>query len=158
MSLARLLRRMKRMPEDIRKEAKRALQESADELTNMQQALAPEGPTGELKASIKQTWGTGEVKYAMGRGKGGRGRRRVKAQDPELAVEITAGNERVRYAHLVEFGTKPHEQGGWAEGTQHPGTTAQPFFYPPYRMMRRRIKSRMRRYLRRAVKKAAESS
>lgn len=75
---------------------------------------------------------------------------------PAGAAMVTAGNSKVRYAHLVEYGTSPHEQGGMFKGTQHPGTEAQPFFWPAYRMMRRRIKSRFSRALSKAIKKAKQ--
>jgi hypothetical protein len=44
------------------------------------------------------------------------------------------------------------ENGGKFKGSQHPGTAAQPFFYPSYRALKKRAKSRMSR----AAKKAAQ--
>ena len=70
-------------------------------------------------------------------------------------MRISAGNTFVRYAHLVEFGTAPHAQGGKFAGTMHPGTPAKPFFYPMYRLGKKRAKSRITRGVNRAAKKVA---
>lgn len=56
----------------------------------------------------------------------------------ELAREVVAGNERAFYAAMVEFGTV--------------NTPAQPFFFPPYRSLRKRIKARVRAAVRKAVR------
>jgi hypothetical protein len=74
------------------------------------------------------------------------------AGDPDLSVRISAGNSKVRYAHLIEFGTAPHINGGVFAGTEHPGTQAQPFFYPTYRRLRRRARSRISRAVTKAIK------
>lgn len=41
-------------------------------------------------------------------------------------------NPDYRLMHLLEFGTEPHVNAGQFAGTQHPGTTAQPFLTPAY--------------------------
>jgi hypothetical protein len=51
---------------------------------------------------------------------------------------ITAGNRAVRYAHLVEYGT--------AEAP------AQPYFWPSYRLFKKRIASRVKRAVRKSVR------
>lgn len=156
----RLLRKMAALPTQVRSAMKQALAQGADELTAMQKRLAPVGPPsgaqakkgarpGALRDSIKQTWGDSKVSYASLRGRGG-----IKG-DPDLTVTITAGNSAVRYAHLVEFPTAPHIVGGKFKGAQHPGTQAQPFFYPPYRALRRRIKSRVTRATKKAIQRVA---
>ena len=37
-----------------------------------------------------------------------------------------------RHGHLVEFGTKPHINGGKFAGTMHPGTAPRPFMRPAW--------------------------
>lgn len=54
------------------------------------------------------------------------------------AVMITTGNSDVRYPHLVEY------------GTSH--SAAQPFFWPAARANNKRIKSRISRAIRKAVR------
>lgn len=53
-------------------------------------------------------------------------------------VVVTAGNSDVRYAHLVEYGTAHSE--------------ADPFFWPAWRLLRKRIRNRVSRVTRKAVK------
>lgn len=57
----------------------------------------------------------------------------------DLAVEVSAGGGDAFYGHFVEFGTV--------------NTPAQPFFFPAYRALRRRIRGRITR----ATKKAAKT-
>jgi hypothetical protein len=74
---------------------------------------------------------------------------------PEHAALVTAGNSKVRYPHLVEYGTRPHAQGGQFQGTQHPGTTARPYFWPAFRLIRRKMRTRISRAINKAVKSVA---
>lgn len=143
----RLLAKMRALPAEVRSSIKQALAQGADEITEMQKRMAP-AKSGDLRNSIKQTWGGDKERYSsLSVGAGG--------GDPDLTVRISAGNSKVRYAHLVEFGTAPHINGGKFAGSQHPGTTAQPFFYPPYRALRKRVKSRISRATTKAAKKVA---
>lgn len=130
----------------MRSAAKQALAQSADEITEAIRAAAPQGKTGKLKKSIAQTWGGGAVRYSSLAGNVG------EAGDPDLSVRISAGNSAVRYSHLVEFGTAPHINGGLFAGTEHPGTRAQPFFFPTYRKLRKRARSRLSRAITKAIK------
>lgn len=143
----RLLAKMRSLPSEVRSAIKQALAEGADEITDMQKRLAPVD-TGKLRDSIKQTWGGGKTRYASLSASAGAG-------DPDLTVKITAGDSGVRYAHLLEFGTAPHINGGLFAGSRHPGTNAQPFFYPAYRALRKRVKSRITRATTKAAKKVA---
>jgi HK97 gp10 family phage protein len=143
----RLLDKMAALPDEIRKEIAAAVRQSADEIVMLQKSLAPVR-TGKLRDSIKASYGSAAPKYASMTGGSSEG-------DPELTAVISAGNSAVRYAHLVEFGTKPHEVGGKYEGAEHPGTSPEPFFYPGYRAGRRRAKSRITRATKKAAQKVA---
>lgn len=164
--LRSLQAKIKRMPVEARSAIKQALAESADDIVSTMKNLAPVSksgtrgwPPGMLRDSIVATFGDGDVpKYAAFRQKKRGSKRAIKAADPELSVTITAGDEDVRYAHLVEFGTAPRANGGKFAGTQHPGTAAQPFFYPAYRAHRKRVKARVARATTRAAKKVATGS
>lgn len=76
-------------------------------------------------------------------------------------ASVYAGNDEAFYARWVEFGTQSHSLTKGADisrkkrqgGTQHPGSVAQPFFWPSYRLMRKTIKSTIRRKLTAAIKK-----
>jgi HK97 gp10 family phage protein len=144
-----LVRKLKALSPATRSAIKQAIAQGADELVALQKRLAPVR-TGELRDSIVQTWGgQSGPKYASLRGGS------PVDGDPDLSVLITAGNSAVRYAHLVEFGTAPHTNGGKFAGTQNPGTSAHPFFYSPYRALKRRIKSRITRATTKAAKAVA---
>lgn len=142
-----LLAKLAALPAEVRSSIKQALAEGADEITDMQKRLV-EKKTGALRDSIKQTWGGGRERYSSLNVATGGG-------DPDLTVRISAGNSAVRYAHLVEFGTKPHVNGGKFAGTLHPGARAKPFFYPPYRALKKRVKSRISRATTKAARKVA---
>ena len=153
--LQALTAQMRRMPRETKSAIKQALAQSADELVAMQKRLAPVD-SGKLRDSITQTWGGIDApKYAAFRRKG-KGTKSRLAGDPDLSVTITAGNNAVRYAHLVEFGTAPHviraknakalgKDGQFGDKVNHPGAQKSPFFFPAYRSLRKKIKSRITR-------------
>lgn len=182
--LQSLQAKLKNLPVQTRSAIKQALAESADEMVAMMKSLAPVGPpsgqqrkkgakAGALRDSITQTWGDGSApKYAAFQKRKGKKASPVSG-DPDLSVRISAGNSKVRYAHMVEFGTAPHTIRGRKIGllkrramgvdgrlgtkVEHPGTAAQPFFFPAYRALRKRVKSRISRATNRAAKAAAAS-
>jgi HK97 gp10 family phage protein len=156
----------KSMPAQVRARIKQAMAEGADEMVSTMRNLAPalKEPkkgrrAGALKESIVATMGGAEVpKYAAFRQrKQGKSRnsKPIEVADPELSVVITAGNNAVRYAHMVEFGTAPHINGGKFAGTQNPGAKAQPFFYPGYRANKKQFRAKVRAAIRKGIKEAA---
>lgn len=139
---AKWLAKLERMPKEIKKEARVALATGADEMVELAKSFVPVR-TGKLRDSI--TWRYGEAeKIAYSQGLGA---------NHELAVVISAGNKGARHAHLVEFGTTPHTNKGKFKGASHPGTAASPYFYPSYRLLKRRMKSRVTRSINKAIKK-----
>lgn len=142
-----LLRKLALLPQAAREEIGKAISQSAEEIAAAQRRLAPK-KTGALERSIVVTRGGAVPKYASV-GRAGT----TQKGDPDLTVIVSAGNSQVRYAHLVEWGSAPHENKGLFEGSQHPGTKPVGFFFPVYRAYRKRVKSRMTR----ATKKAARA-
>ena len=105
-----------------------AILKSAEELAAAQRALAPVD-TGALRDSITVTApGQSTPPYSM---EGG-----LRMANPTEAI-VTAGNSKVRYAHLVEYGTKNSE--------------AHSFFWSAYRLLRARLKNRVNRTAKKAV-------
>lgn len=147
-----LLRKLALLPQAAREEIGKAISQSAEEIAAAQRRLVPE-KTGALKRSIVVSKGGAIPKYASV-GRSGA----TQKGDPDLTVVISAGNAQARHAALVEFGTSPHENKGLFEGTQHPGTKAQPFFYGPFRAYRKRAKSRMTRATKKAARAVAASA
>jgi HK97 gp10 family phage protein len=142
----RLLAKMAAIPAEVRKQMAAALNQGADEIVGLQKRLAPKR-TGALAASIVATSGGSTPSYSTFKGKSAGG-----AGDPDLSVRISAGNAKVRYAHLVEFGTAPHINGGKFAGSQNPGARAQPFFFPAWRALKRKVKGRVTRATKAAVR------
>ncbi|MCW0235278.1 MAG: HK97 gp10 family phage protein [Ferrovibrio sp.] len=147
LNLAKLDKKLRRLPEAAVTSIRAAMEAGAIEIVAMMKRLAPED-SGDLRDSIGWTWGK-KPKYAqaiaVAKSKLG----------GQLTITIYAGNERVRYAHLVEFATAPHINGGMFPGTQHPGTKAQPFFFVSWRALRRPAKTRINKAIRTSVKKVA---
>lgn len=127
--LARLQRRLESIPTKVKEAVQPALRASGDELVGTMRQLAPED-TGALKDSLVAT-PAGQMTPAYSQPGGS-------TVVPENAVVVTAGNTDVRYPHLVEFGTVD--------------TIAQPFFWPAFRLTRKRITNRIKRAISKAVR------
>ena len=128
--LSRFQKRMRAIPQQVREAVVPALKDSAHEIADMIERLAPED-TGALKGSIAVT-PPGQSTPAYSQPGGSR------VAGPLEAV-VTVGDSDVRYPHLVEYGTAD--------------TPAQPFFWPGFRLSRARAEKRIKSAVRRAVKK-----
>lgn len=117
-----------------RDEIRRAMETSADEIVALAKNLVPVDK-GDLKDSIGWTWGRAP-KGAMTLGTV-----QTNEVDSGFTITIFAGNSEAYYARWVEFGTQK--------------MAAQPYFYPSYRALRRRSKSRVTRAVTKAIKKVA---
>jgi HK97 gp10 family phage protein len=122
---------MEAIPKEVRAAIKPALLKSGKELQAAMRHLA-EGSrdTGALIDSIAVT-GPGETTPPYSQPGGSK-------VVPENAVAVTVGNTDVRYPHLVEYGTTK--------------THAQPFFWPAFRLYRKRITRRINRAINKAIK------
>lgn len=127
--LSRFQRRLRSIPAAVRAAVRPALVSAAEDMAATMRVLAPED-TGDLKRSIEVT-GPGQATPAYSQPGGS-----MIVGETEAAV--TAGNTRVRYAHLQEHGT-----------TAHP---AQPFFWPAVRLHRKRAAAKIKRAIGRAVR------
>jgi HK97 gp10 family phage protein len=108
-----------------------AILKDAEELAALQKYLAPKD-TGALAESIHVTKpGESTPPFSQPGGM------RVAGSNQ---VIVTAGDEDVRYAHLVEYGTSK--------------TEARSFFWSSLRLLRQRFKRRDRSAVSRAIKKA----
>lgn len=125
-----------------------ANRQTADEMVDTARALVPKR-TGRLAASIVAT-GPGGTPPAYSQGGGHQA-------VPEGSYIVSAGNSKTRYAHLVEYGTAAHDNAGKFKGTHNPGTKARPFFWPAYRLIRRKMRSRATRAIRKATDQVAQS-
>jgi len=149
--LERLKANIARIKADARAAMGSAAEASAHELANAIRANAPRD-TGKLAESVKVE--------QMTSGKGARGL--VAAAG--MAWTVAAGDRNAPYARWVEFGTaaqgaRPSRQNRNYKRTAvmtrayaaHAATPAQPFFWPTYRLLRRRLKARIARATTKAV-------
>lgn len=127
--IGRIKQRLAMIPKNVRAAMVPELVKSGNDLAVTARILAPRD-TGALQESITVTpGGSNTPPYST---PGGR------VTVPELAVAVTAGNKDVRYAHLVEYGTQE--------------AAAQPYFWPAFRLMRKKITGRIKRAAAKAVK------
>lgn len=157
LGLAKLERKLKRLPEVALVEIRSAMESVANQIVGLSKSLVPK-ESGALEKSIGWTWGR-PPRGSITLGKVARS-----ALGKQLTITIYAGNDEAFYARWVEFGTAPHslypradESRGKLQGIgdQHPGAAAHPFFFPAYRANRKEAKRKVRAATRRAAKRVA---
>ena len=130
----RLARRLQAIPVAVKKAVVPALITSGNELADRMKALVPV-ETGDLRDSITVTPPGGTTPPFSQPGGS-----RVAAENQVL---VTAGNEDVRYPALVEYGHRTPDGGH---------VPAHPYFWPAFRLSRKRIANRTTRAVRKAVR------
>ncbi len=147
LNLAKLDRKLKRLPAVAKAEIKSGMEVAANEIVAMMKSLVAVDE-GKLRDSIGWTWGKapkGSLAVAVLKS----------GMAADLTLTIFAGNAEAYWARWVEFGTKPHDNAGKFAGTKNPGTKARPFFYVSWRANQRAAKSHIRKSVRKSVKKVA---
>lgn len=140
----RLLKKLGALAPAAFEELKTANRQSADEMVDLARSYVPV-KTGKLRDSIVAT-PPGGVPPGFSQGAG-------REPVPEGSYAVSAGNSAVRTPHLVEYGTRPHVNAGQFAGTENPGTPARPFFWPAYRLIRRKMRARATKAIKESVKK-----
>ncbi|MDX3929250.1 MAG: HK97 gp10 family phage protein [Shinella sp.] len=136
LNLARLDRKLKRLPTVARQMIQTEMEKVADEITGMMERLAPKD-TMALAESIGWTWGkapkgagiVASVKSKLG---------------GDLTITIYAGNTEAYYARWQEFGTQD--------------MPASPYFFVSWRANRKSAVSQVRKATRQAARKVASGS
>lgn len=129
--LSRIQRRLNAIPKRLKERMGAVAVEEAGKIAADMKAFAEVSrDTGALIESIAIT-GPGQVTPPYSQPGG-----MTKVSD--TGAMITAGNEDVRYPHLVEYGTD--------------AVQAQPFFWPAVDLNKRKVSLRLRREARKAVK------
>lgn len=144
------------IPPRVDRLTRAAMEKGAEELVQMMKRLVP-ADTGELRDSIGWTWGDApEGSFTLFKV---RGSKRDDAEYGALRITVYAGSREAFYVRFVEYGTAPHNiaQGGgnnsFSGGSVgHPGGRAQPFFFPSYRALRKRIQSRIKRQMKKGIR------
>jgi HK97 gp10 family phage protein len=154
----KLKKKMELLPDAFKATAIEALTKSANDMVGMMKRLAP-FEDGDLLESIGWTFGDppkGSIVVFK--------TKPVKAAG-NIRLTVFAGNDKAFYARWVEFGTAPHAVGKGSDvsvknkrkqfGAIHPGSRAQPFFYPSIRANVKKLKSRLSRSLNKEAKRIA---
>lgn len=129
--LSSFQRRMRAIPKAAREAVQPVLVREAGKIAGTMRMLAPEDE-GDLKKSIVVT-GPGQATPPYSQPGGSQ-------VVPENAAAITAGNSDVRYPHLQEYGTTFHR--------------AQPFFWPGFRLTRKKALAAIKRGIGKAIREA----
>ncbi len=146
--LDRLKRKMTQtIPAHVEKATVAAMEMGADEIVALMKRLVPFDTSADrdaarphLRDTIGWTWGDppkGAMVLGKSKSAGGDGRK---------VITIYAGNEQTvvgsrsqfQLARLQEFGTQ--------------AMSAQPFFFPAYRALRKRVRGRITRQMKKAIK------
>lgn len=125
----RIKRRLEKIPKAVREQTQPAITSAAQDVADVMKRLAPVDD-GELRDSIVVTPGGQNTPPHSQPG----GATAV----PENAAMITAGNSKVRYAHLVEFGTL--------------AARAQPYFFVGHRMASKKAAAKIKRAMSKAIR------
>lgn len=133
--LSKFQKRMRAIPLAARKAVEPTLIREAQKMASTMRQLAPDDPrtsAPDLKSSIAVTGpNRATPPYSQPGGS---------TVVPENAVAITVGNSDVRYPHLQEYGTTFHD--------------AQPFFWPAFRLHRKKAAAAIKRSISKAIKEA----
>lgn len=125
--ISRLRQRLNAIPQAVKEAIQPALQKSADEIVAAMQHLAPEDE-GDLKGSIRHEPGEHELQL------------KIKAGGEATTKPVRQGSTATYdYAMAAEFGTTK--------------AAAQPFFFPAYRLNKKKAQRRIKRAISSAVKK-----
>lgn len=148
LGLDRLKRKLRQLPEAAKAEIAKAMEQTAGEVVAMAKALV-RADSGTLRDSIGWTYGDAPVgALTLGKVRSGQ-------SSGNLVITVFAGGGDAFYARWIEFGTAPHINEGRFAGSEHPGTAAQPFFYPSWRANRRKGRGRVTRAITKAAKRIA---
>lgn len=144
------LKQIGALPFEILNEVRKALRVSAEETTDLMRRFVPDDEsTGapDLKSSIGFTFGgSGRAESEASSAANAR----LAKLDRGLAVTMYAGNN----ATLVDGANGEKFQNARLQEFGRGGMPANPFFFPAYRLARKRVKSRLARAIRQGAKKA----
>lgn len=157
--LDRLERQLAGLADAHEKALSHALENAAYETADAVEAAAPRH-TGTLAHSVGYVAGGPPDGAAFTTGKTGSDEATAALGSRKLLFSVFAGSREAYWARFVEFGTRAGTKGDRVtnrQGTRkvqrnHPGTKAQPFFFPTIRARLNRNKAAIRAGARAAIK------
>ena len=149
MSSEALAKRLAALPQEIIAKVQPAIAKSVTEVAADARTLAEASRrSGDLIETIEATPPGGTTPDYASEG----GQRTLH----DLQGAVTVGSPDMRHGHLVEFDTAPHVNGGIFAGSQHPGTKAQPFLLPAWRLNRARVQRRINSAVNKVIREASQ--
>lgn len=140
-----LRKKLLALPEAFARLASPAIWTGAGEMVDTAKRYAPV-EEGDLRDSIERHW-TGTEDGLGAQGKDSASRQAMKGEFKLSATVTAGGTPEAGHAGWVEFGT--------SEGPGHVATPAQPFFFPAWRVIRKRVRNRINRAMREAIRQVA---
>jgi hypothetical protein len=131
-------------PAEVRPATTEALRQNGEEVVPVMKRAAPVDD-GNLQQSINWKFGPPP------KGTLGITEDRTPNIPDDLRISIFAGGKSAPHAHLVHYGTGPRQQ---ADGSSTGVMPPKPFFFPCIRAYRRRMRNRIVRAARKALKDA----
>lgn len=155
--LAAFEARFAAIPLRVRARVQAAMEKVAEEIVADMRRLVRKRRDRRLERSIGWTWGEAPAgSFVIGQV--------GRADYGSLRLTIYAGGREAFYARFVEFGTRPHSLAKGARkqnraarmggGYMHPGARPFPFFYPAWRLWKRKVKSRISAAMRQAIRES----
>lgn len=133
----------RKIPRAVEQAAVQTMEAGATEIVRLMKSLAPVDE-GELRDSIGWTWGAapaGAMVLARSKVAGGKGRKQITIYAGNARTMVGSRNQ-FQLARLQEFGTQ--------------AMAANPFFFPAYRALRKRVRGRVTRGIRKAIRDGAK--
>lgn len=148
---------MRAIPQAVKKAVRPAMERAAQDIVDIAKTLVAVDQ-GALRDSIGWTWDAAPAGSMV----------LASSTAGELTITIYAGNDEAFYARFVEYGTqagifgqrvanpgagvKQSKTKGRKSYRTHGGTAAQPFFFPAYRLGKKKATMKIRRAIVKAVK------
>jgi Bacteriophage HK97-gp10, putative tail-component len=171
------LERFKKLTDELKREcltiAKTEIAAQAERLVQVMKAACPVNADpppepGLLRDSIGWTFGEPPSVHPRATGVFRPKTKKTKSgSQSEFIANVYAGSTKAFYARWVEFGTQAHSLGKGGDISrgkrqqgvrQHPGSPAQPFFWPSYRLLRKSMRSTVKRRLTKAIKQRSAAA
>lgn len=138
--LAKFEARWKRIPQNALINVRAAMEEAATDIVEEMWSRAPQGATGALGASIGWRWGDApKGSFSIGT-VGGKEYSSLKITIYAGTRDKSLGDQDAFYARFQEFGTVK--------------MPANPFFFPVWRARSKRVKARISRAIRKAIRES----
>jgi HK97 gp10 family phage protein len=168
-NVQKVTRQIMAFPAKVKAAVRAEMARQADEVVRLAKQFVPVD-SGDLRDSIGWVWGRKVPKGAIAVGSVGNAS--TESDEKAHTVITIYVDEKAYYARWVEFGTESHnvQKGGGTKAGKlaltfgvmnkrgrkpiyHPGASAHPFFFPAFRLRKKKIGLAINKAIRTAIKK-----